>query len=116
MTPAKDKALAALLMHPTQKQAAEACGIAPRTMREYLSDEEFSTAYRDACREMVEDATRQAQQSLNVAITTLREVCEDEEAAAGSRISAARSLLEYGLRMTELWDILATLAKIEAAG
>lgn len=114
MAPQKEKALAALLKYPTQKQAAEACGIAPRTIRDYLADEEFTKAYRDACREMVESATRQAQQSLNSAISTLREICEDEEAAAGSRISAARTILEFGLRMTELWDVLATLAKIEA--
>lgn len=114
MTPAKEKALAALLKYPSQKQAAEACGLAPRTLREYMTDEEFATAYRDACRGMVESATRQAQQSLDSAISTLREICENEEAAAGSRISAARTILEFGLRMTELWDILATLAKIEA--
>lgn len=113
MTPTKEKALAALLTHPTQKQAAESIGIAPRTMRDYLADPEFQTAYVAACKDLVGEATRQAQRGLSPSLTALQAIVEDEEAAAGNRISAARTLLEYGLRLTEIHDILTTLEAVE---
>lgn len=115
MTPAKEQALAALITYPTQKQAAEAVGIAPRTMRSYLEDEEFRAAYVDACRDMVAEATRKAQRGLELAVGALSRICEDEEAADGNRIAAARALLEYGIKLTEITDILAAVSRIEAA-
>ena len=58
---------------------------------------------------MIEDAAAQAKQSLNPALSCLREIVEDGEETATARIQAARSLLEYGLRLTEIVDILRTL-------
>lgn len=102
-------ALQALLTHPTKKQAAEAAGIDEKTMRRYLSLPEFQQAYKAAFTELVNDATRQVQQALSPAISALREIVEDPEESASGRISAARSLLEYGLRLTEFNDILREL-------
>lgn len=115
MTPKKEKALAALLTHATKKEAAEAAGIDPRTMRRYFDDADFQRAYKAAFGGMVEDAARQAQQAIAPALSTLREIAEDGEADAQPRISAARSLLEFGLRMTEQLDILDRLTELEAA-
>ena len=58
---------------------------------------------------MIEDAAAQAKQSLNPALSCLREIVEDGAETATARIQAARSLLEYGLRLTEIVDILRTL-------
>lgn len=113
MTPAKEKALAALLTHPTQKAAAEAIGIAPRTMRGYLEDPEFQQRYVAACKELVGEATRQAQKCISPALLALRAIVEDQEEPGGVRVSAARSLLEYSLRLTEIHDILTTLEAVE---
>lgn len=115
MTPKKEKALAALLTHATKKEAAEAAGIDPRTMRRYFDDADFQRAYKKAFGGMVEDAARQAQQAIAPALSTLREIVEDGEADAQPRISAARSLLEFSLRMTEQLDILDRLTELEAA-
>ena len=64
---------------------------------------------------MVEDAVRQSQQALAPALATLREICEDGEADAQPRISAARSLLEFSIKMTEQLDIIDRLTELEAA-
>ena len=109
MTPRKEKALAALLSQPTKEAAATAAGIDSRTLRRYLTDPEFQERYQAAFSELVGDATRQAQQSLNPAISTLREIVEDKQQNGQVRIQAARSLLEYGLRLTEITDILRDL-------
>ena len=113
MTPNKQKALAALLTQPTQEMAAAEAGIDPRTLRRYLADPEFQEAYKKAFSGLVTEATRQAQQSLSAALSTLREILEDSSQAATARIQASRSLLEYGLRLTEITDILRDLEAAE---
>lgn len=113
MTPNKEKALAALLTQPTQEMAAAEAGIDPRTLRRYLADPEFQAEYKKAFSGLVTEATRQAQQSLSAALSTLREILEDSSQAATARIQASRSLLEYGLRLTEITDILRDLEAAE---
>ena len=113
MTPKKHKALQALLTQPTKQAAAEAAGISPRTLRDYLADPEFQKEYKKAFGQLVQEATRQAQQALSPAISALRDIVEDETESSSARIAAARSLLEYGLRMTEFSDILAELEPLE---
>lgn len=102
------------MTHPTRKAAAEAAGIDPRTMRRYLADPEFQAAYKEAFSGLITDATRQAQQSLSPALSTLREIVEDSGEDAKVRIQAARNILEYGLRLTEITDILRDLEGAES--
>ena len=71
MTPKQQKALLALLTHPTKEQAAAAAGITPKTLRSYLADPAFRAEYREAFSSLVEDATRQAQQAIAPALSTL---------------------------------------------
>ena len=109
MTHKQTQALAALLTHPTKSQAAAAAGIGLTTLKRYLDDPEFQEAYQKAVSEMFEDAASQAKKSLNPALSCLREIVEDASETATARIQAARSLLEYGLRLTEIVDILRTI-------
>ena len=104
MTPKQQKALLALLTNPTKEKAAAAAGITSKTLRGYLADPEFQA-----------EATRQAQQAIAPALSTLREVVEDSGEGSQFRISAARSILEYSLKLTEQNDILAKLKELEKA-
>lgn len=113
MSPNKSRALAALLTHPTKQEAAKAAGISDKTLRNYLSDPEFQQEYKKAFAGLVEDATRSAQRALTPAINTLRQIVEDAEETSTSRIAAARTLLEYGLRFTEFNDILSEVEATE---
>ena len=113
MTPKQKKALLALLSSPTKEKAAAAAGITSKTLRAYLADPEFQAEYRKAFAGLVEDATRQAQQAIAPALSTLREVVEDADENAQARISAARSILEYSLKLTETTDILTRLDELE---
>lgn len=115
MTPKQHKALLALLTNPTKEKAAAAAGITSKTLRSYLADPEFQEEYKRAFAGMVEDATRQAQQAIEPALSTLREIVEDSGEGAQFRISAARSLIEFSLKLTEQNDILSTLQELEAA-
>lgn len=113
MTPKKQKALLALLTQPTKEKAA-AAGITSKTLRGYLAEPDFQAEYKKAFSGLVEDATRQAQQAIAPALSTLREIVEDGTENAQARISAARSLLEYALRLTESADILTRLDDLES--
>lgn len=113
MTPNQQRALQALLTQPNKKAAAAAAGITPRTMTTYLSDPEFQKEYKKAFGQLVHDATRQAQQALSPALSALLDIVKDEDENSSARIAAARSLLEYGLRLTEFSDILAELETVE---
>lgn len=114
-TPRKEKALKSLLTCRTRAEAAEAAGIGESTLRGYLREPEFQARYREAFGELVQDATRQAQQAIAPALSTLREIVEDENAGAKARIMAARSTLEFALRLTEQLDIISRIEILEHA-
>ena len=113
MTPRKEKALQALLVSRTRAVAAAAAGIGVSSLREYMRDPEFMDRYKQAFGDMVRDATRQAQQTLSPALSTLREIMEDRDEQASARITAARSVLEYSLKLCEQTDILEQLRELE---
>ena len=96
LTQKQQKALAALLTNSTKEAAAKAAGIESKTLRRYLR----------LVSGMIEDAATHARQSLSPALSCLREIVEDGEETATARIQAARTILEYGLRLTEIADIM----------
>lgn len=104
-----------MLTSPSKEAAARAAGIEPKTLRRYLADPEFQEAYRKSFASMVEDATRQAQQAIAPALSCLREIVEDREETTQARIQAARSTLEYALRLTEQLDIIGRIQALEDA-
>lgn len=55
----------------------------------------------------------QGKQCLNPALSTLREIAEDGEQQAQARVSAARSLIEYTMKLNEQVDILEQLRELE---
>lgn len=115
MTTKQTRALQALLTSPTQAAAAEAAGIGLTTLKRYLNDDEFQREYQRAVSGLIGEAATQAKQSLSPALSTLREIMRDGGQNGQTRVSAARSILEYGLKLTEQADILTRLTELEAA-
>lgn len=108
----QERALQALLTYPVKKDAAQAAGISDRTLRKYLENPEFIERYVSACRLLLDGATRELQKALNPAVQALRSIVEDEDQNPSTRVSAARAILEYTLRLTEINDILAMLDEV----
>ena len=115
MTKKQEKALAALAVNPTIKAAAESIGMDPRTIRRYLKDPDFLTEYRQIQTDILADARLQAQQLMNPALDTLAEICRKTDARHGDRVAAARSILEWAARLTEITDIVERLEALENA-
>lgn len=113
ITPRKEKALQALLVSRTRAEAAKAAGIGESTLREYMKDPEFSTAYKQAASELLNSATMQLRQNLTAAIDRLGQIVTDDAEASPAQISAARTLLDFNLKFTELTDVLDRLTELE---
>ena len=88
-------------------------GIGESTLRGYRQNTEFVERYELAFSDMVRDAAQQAKQTLSPALSTLKEIMMDQEEPAQARITAARSILEYSLKLTEQADILEQLRELE---
>ena len=78
--------------------------ISERTLYGSTQDPEFMERYQAECESLVVDAARQAQQTKAEALDTLKEVMKDWSAPPHARISAARSILEYSLKLQERCD------------
>jgi hypothetical protein len=109
----QEQALAALLVHPTRKAAAAACGVGLRTLMTWLADQAFSERYTQAKLELVSAATMQLRTNGIEAVQTLAAIATNAENPAAARVSASRSILEYMYRGVETEDILERLEKLE---
>lgn len=109
------KAMSALLAASNFREASEISGMSESTLRNYLDDPEFSEEYDQRTKDLVRDACTQGKKSMRMALDTLREVCGNKEENSQVRVSAARSLMEYTLRLIEISDLDERVKKLEEA-
>jgi hypothetical protein len=109
--PRQQQALRALLERPTIAAAAESCNLSERTLFRYLEDEDFRAEYRRLRARLVEEVVAELQKGGVEAIGVLRRNFEAESESA--QLRAARTVLEFMLRGTELVDLEARLAALE---
>ncbi len=107
-------ALAALLAHPTVRDAARAANVAEGTLWRYLSDPTFSEHYKKARRQVTEHLIARLTSDSTKAARVLLEVAEDTNAPASARVSAARTIIEQALRGAELRDLVTRIDALEA--
>lgn len=96
----------------TKREAAKSAGIAESTLREYLKQPEFQAAYREAVQDLLTAATRKAQTGFDPALDALLAIVSDNKQQPAARISAARAVLEFGLKLTEKTDVVARVDEI----
>ena len=113
MTLMQKKALAALIRAPTRAAAAREAGVGVSTLRRWMrEDADFRAAYKEALGELLEDASAQSKRNLSRALDVLAEIMESGENSQ-ARITAARSTLEYSLKLTEAVDVQQRLDALE---
>jgi hypothetical protein len=109
----KEQAIIALLEAPTVKEAAEMVKINPATLYKWMALPEFEEAYRKARHRAMGEAIARLQQASSKAVATLWDVMGDQEATPASRVTAARTVLELGMRGTEIEVIEVRLKQLE---
>lgn len=110
-----EKLLTALLTTSTINSAAEKAGVTEKTIRNRLADPDFRAEYDQRRRSMVDNACKTLQLAMTGASAILGNIAKDQSVSPAARISAARSVLEYGYKLTELTDLAARVAALEAA-
>jgi hypothetical protein len=97
------------------EDAAASAGVAERTIYRYLNDPAFQAELAKAEGRSIDEATRQLLKLQDEAIAVFLQVLSDKKIAAGVRLRAAQSILDYLLKLRELRNIEQRLAALEAS-
>lgn len=85
--------VAALLQHGTVKQAAQAVGIAPRTLYDRMKEKEFRGLYAAAKNDIFRSAVFNINAKLSNAIEAVADIMNDPENNPAVRLQAAQTIL-----------------------
>lgn len=113
LKPKQQKAVTALLTHPTIRQAAEAVGIGERTLHEWLKEPAFQSVYREMRRASFSHSITLTQQYAAMAVNTLGKVMLDPAAQHSAKVAAAATVLRFGRDALELEDLAVRIEAIE---
>ena len=108
-----EEAVAALLTHRNQEEAARAVGISVATLLRWQKDPEFDAAYREARRLAFRQSIARLQQASSAAVTTLLKIMVDTTAPPSTRVRAADSVLDHSAKAIEVEDIEARVSELE---
>ena len=111
----KEEAIIALLSHRTIDEAANAIGIAPRTMLRWLQLPEFRAEYFKARREVVSQALARLQQATGAASITILKLMTDSNVPASVKLRAAEGVFALALKGIETEDIETRVSELERA-
>ena len=100
---------------PSLRAAAKECGVNERTLRKWLAEDEFAEQYNQRKREALQLAWGALQNRIGDAGRLVSQLMNDGDAPHQVRLSAARTVLEYGLKSCEQLDILPRLEALEQA-
>lgn len=96
-----ERAVAALVACPTAKEAAKVAGIGESTLRAYKSDPEFVELYTAARHELLDTGVKALQSKFSDAVDVICEIMHDKEASPSVRLSAANSIIQNVVRLTD---------------
>lgn len=108
-----DSILQALLTHRTIREAAAAARVSERVVYDYLNDPAFESRYKAARDDIIRGVSNHLREQMNEAVDVIGEVMRDTENRPQDRLSAAKSILEYGDKYIESGDILERISKLE---
>ena len=114
LRPRETRVVAALLTERTLAGAAQAAGVGEKTIRRWLKRPDFASALRDAQAEAVGDALGRLRAVTGEAVQTLRDLAVSANSES-VRLGAARSILDFALRATELDDLAERIQLLEQA-
>lgn len=99
LTPAQETAVLVLVATGSTSEAATAAGVTDRSVRRWLSSDDFRAAYRAASRTAAGEALSRLLSAQNRAVETLVGCLTAQSPA--TRVRAARALLEVGARAVD---------------
>ena len=111
----KEEAIVALLSHRTVEEAANAVGIATRTLLRWLQIPEFRVEYLKARREVISQAVARLQQATGAAGVTILKLMTDSNVPPAVKLRAAEAVFSLALKGVEIEDIDMRVTALEAS-
>ena len=108
-----DILLNALLTYPSVREVSEATGIAEPTIYMKLRDENFKVKYNEAKGQLLEKTIMYLSEKAQRAAAVFVSVMDDATNAPQVRVNAARSVLDYCIKLTEQTEILERIEILE---
>lgn len=103
--------IAALLSIPTLDAAAQQCGLSVRQLYTRRQNPDFIRKLQKAQGDALEGTARYLQHSTATAASTLVEICKN--GSEQNRLTAARTLLDQAVRLSETVDFSRRLEALE---
>ena len=113
LTTKQRRLVAAALSAPTLREAAHLAGVSEPTAWRYLRAPAVRQELAARQDGILGQVARRLACQMGAALDALSEVMEDTAAHPGARVSAARAVLESGLRLAELVSLSARVAELE---
>jgi len=110
----KRRFVEALLGGATQAQCAVLLGVSDRQARRYMTDPHVRRVLAQGQDIAIEEVARRAAGAMSEALNTLSQVMRAGESDT-ARVSAARAVLEAGLRFREQVDLAGRIEALEGA-
>jgi hypothetical protein len=113
LTPNQERAIRALLTEPSVRAAAKKAKVGEASLYRWLGEPVFATAYKEARSHLLTSTLTALQSAGGMAVETLKKVMDDSAAQASARVSAAKNILEFGLKAREVLEVEERLKAIE---
>lgn len=95
-----EELVVALLDHGTIKEAAQAVGLAERTVYERMTKSDFQAVYRAAKNDLIRAAVVNLNKRIQSAVDVIAEIMEDQETNPAVRLQAAQTLLSNAAKFS----------------
>jgi hypothetical protein len=112
LTVKQHNAIAALMVQPTVRKAAEVAEVPERTLYKWLKSPLFVEEYRAARREATSQAIARLQQVSGAAVSELLRLATQARSEA-VRLGAVCKILDLAIKSVELDDLAARLTALE---
>lgn len=96
-----EEIIAALLSSGSIQEAAQAVGIAPRTIYDRMGTRDFRAVYSAAKSDIIRQAVFSMCGNIAAAVNVIIGIMNNEENPAGTRLSAAKLLLDNAGKFTD---------------
>ena len=96
-----EEIIAALLSSGSIQEAAQAVGIAPRTIYDRIGTRDFRAVYSAAKSDIIRQAVFSMCGNIAAAVNVIIGIMNNEENPAGTRLSAAKLLLDNAGKFTD---------------
>jgi phage terminase small subunit len=114
LNPRQRRFLVALVANATVRDAAQAAGIGERTAWRYLAEPSVKAALTERQDAVLGHVSRRLASEMGAALDVLCGIMRNTAANDAARVSAARAVLDSGLRLAELVTLAERVAELEA--